>query len=98
MSGQLRFNDAAVLRDHFDTLNYDRGIDTAAIVVNDLLWFAYCTDPDGAWFFESTDPMDRMVFDGDTGESWYERKGWDWVGPQIDAHGVVVLWPLGGVS
>lgn len=89
---ETKFTTADPLRDHLDSLNYDRGIDTGVILVNGGAWLAYATDPDGAWYFESGDPWERMVED-EHGDLRYQPVGWDFLGPQIDAHGATVLWP-----
>jgi len=85
---------ADTLRDHLSAL-LGLGVDAVAVVVSGNLWLAYGTDPDGEWFFESGDPVERMR---EKEEDWtiYERVGFDFLGPQIDASpvGVAVVWPL----
>jgi hypothetical protein len=85
------------LREHLDSLNYDAGIGSAAIVVGGSLWLAYGTDPDGEWYFESGDPLERVSFP-DGYDFYYERIGFDFLGPRIEANGVEVIWPRASES
>ena len=84
-----QFTDAIDLRDFLSEQN-DTGIAEGLVVhVCGVVWLAYCTDPDGEWFFESGDPQERMSEDA---EGWreYARVGLDWLGPQVDVHGADV--------
>lgn len=86
------FNSAEDMRDYLTELNFEP-VDGVVVVIMGTPWLAYCTDPDGEWFFESGDPEERMTEDS---EGWreYEHIGFDWLGPQIDAHGAdVLVWP-----
>lgn len=54
------------LEDYLQDLNYEHGQgETALTIRSGELFFAYCTDPDGEWFIESTDPRERMEEDED---------------------------------
>lgn len=93
-----RFDSADDLRDYLTDLNFGdvpniEAVGGAVILVSGTPWLAYCTDPDGEWFFECGDPEERMTEDA---EGWreYERIGLDWIGPQVDAHGADLLWPI----
>lgn len=92
------FGSADELRDYLADLNFGfvprvGASGTAAVVVGGNLWLAYCTDPDGDWFFESGDPEERMVEDE---EGWreYERIGFRTLAPLVDARGADLLWPV----
>ena len=90
---ETRFTDADDLLDWLADQNHP-GSGQAAIEVQGILWLAYCTDPDGEWFFESGDPNDRMEEVGD-GEVQYERTGIEDLRGQIEngGPGALVVWP-----
>lgn len=85
------FKSADDLRDYLIDANSE-GADGVVVLVSGSPWLAYCTDPDGEWFFECGDPEERMTEDA-AGWREYERIGLDWIGPQVDAHGADLLWP-----
>lgn len=76
------------LRDALHDLNYERGIDTAAVVINDVVHLAYCTDPDGEWFLENGDPEERISED-ETGWRRYERLSLN----DFDRGPYTIIWP-----
>ena len=83
------------LEEYLTGLN-STGVDHVALVTDGALWLAYCTDPDGEWFFESGDPLDRFARDpGDDvdQDAYYHRVGFDLLGPIIDSHGCEILTP-----
>ena len=65
------FDTTAGLNNALQELNYEHETATAAVVANGVLMLAYCTDPDGEWFFESGDPEDHMAEDE---SGWREYK------------------------
>lgn len=75
------------LKDALHDLNYVRGIDTAGVLADGYFNFFYCTDPDGEWFFENTDPRERMVDDGDWQQ--YERLSLD----SLSRGPYTIIWP-----
>lgn len=82
------FTRAVALRDELTDLN-GQGVGSAALVVDGALWFAFATDPDGEWFFESGDPAERI----DPGTGLYAPVTWDFLGPVIDVHGATLVVP-----
>lgn len=49
------------LSDYLQELNYEHGQDATALTTHDgTLFFAFCTDPDGAWCLETGDPTERF--------------------------------------
>lgn len=63
------------LEDYLQDLNYEHGQDTTAILARGVLFFVYCTDPDGEWFIEASDPRERMEEDDDG--PFYARQNLD---------------------